>query len=99
LNTPLLWVRRRETFHQRAASASPWPRGVDYEGRTHAQRERRQWFESALRLLDEHCRVLQYVIKRRIDPIIPAPCAAGRERGDSAPQIASTNGITNQDRT
>jgi type IV secretion system protein VirB4 len=31
-------------------------------------------FEAALRLLDESCRVYQYVCKRRIEPIVAAPC-------------------------
>src|SRR5205085_7890412 len=31
-------------------------------------------FEAALRLLDESCRVYQYLCKRRIDPIQPVPC-------------------------
>ena len=51
-------------------------RGVDAEGLTHAQRHvlvRR--FEAALRLLDEHCRVYQYVVKRTIDPILAVRCA------------------------
>lgn len=51
-------------------------KGVDYEGLAHVQRRSLvHRFESALRLLDEHCRVYQYVIKRTIDPIISAPCA------------------------
>ncbi len=32
-------------------------------------------FEAALRLLDERCRVYQYLVKRTIDPIVPARCA------------------------
>ena len=31
-------------------------------------------FEAALRLLDESCRVYQYLCKRRIDPVEAAPC-------------------------
>ena len=31
-------------------------------------------FEAALRLLDETCRVYQYLCKRRIGPIVAAPC-------------------------
>src|SRR5262249_3203389 len=30
--------------------------------------------ESGLRLLDEHCRVYQYLVKRTIDPIVPSKC-------------------------
>ncbi|HWX88167.1 MAG TPA: hypothetical protein VNX67_08335, partial [Solirubrobacteraceae bacterium] len=51
-------------------------RGVDVEGLTHAQRHALvHRFEAALRLLDEHCRVYQYVVKRTIDPIRAARCA------------------------
>jgi hypothetical protein len=34
----------------------------------------RHRFEAALRLLDEHCRVYQYLLKRTIAPIVSAPC-------------------------
>lgn len=51
-------------------------RGVDYEGLTHGQRAAMvHRFEAALRLLDERCRVYQYLLKRTIDPIVAAPCA------------------------
>src|SRR5437870_7884300 len=51
-------------------------RGVDDEGLTHGQRSAMvHRFESALRLLDDHCRVYQYLLKRTIDPIVAAPCA------------------------
>jgi type IV secretion/conjugal transfer VirB4 family ATPase len=51
-------------------------KGVDYEGQTHGQRRAFvHRFESALRLLDEHCRLYQYVIKRTIEPITTATCA------------------------
>ena len=51
-------------------------KGVDYEGLTLGQRATFvHRFEAALRLLDEHCRVYQYLIKRAIDPIACAPCA------------------------
>ena len=37
-------------------------RGVDYEGLSHPQRQAlAHRFEAALRLLDEHCRVYQYL--------------------------------------
>jgi type IV secretion system protein VirB4 len=50
-------------------------RGVDYEGLSHGQRQTvAHRFEAALRLLDEHCRVYQYLVKRNIAPIISAPC-------------------------
>ena len=50
-------------------------RGVDYEGLTHAQRQAlAHRFEAALRLLDEHCRVYQYLIKRHGRPFVAAAC-------------------------
>jgi type IV secretion system protein TrbE len=50
--------------------------GVDYEGLSHAQRRALvHRLEGALRLLDEHCRVYQYLIKRTIAPVLAAPCS------------------------
>lgn len=50
--------------------------GLDYECLDLAQRrDTVHRFEAALRLLDESCRVYQYLCKRRIDPIGTAPCA------------------------
>src|SRR6266540_4184337 len=50
--------------------------GVDYECVDQAQRrDIVHRFEAALRILDESCRVYQYLCKRRIAPIEPAPCA------------------------
>ena len=50
-------------------------RGVDYEGLTHEQRRMLvHRVEAGLRLLDEHCRVYQYLVKRTIDPISPSAC-------------------------
>ena len=44
-------------------------RGPDAEGLTHAQRQGLvHQFEAALRLLDEHCRVYQYVVKQTVEP-------------------------------
>ena len=62
-------------------------RGVDYEGLSHPQRQAlAHRFEAALRLLDEHCRVYQYLLKRTVGPFVAAAVsAADRERGDSAP--------------
>lgn len=49
--------------------------GVDYECLDQAQRrDVVHRFEAALRQLDESCRVYQYLSKRRIDPIVSAPC-------------------------
>jgi type IV secretory pathway VirB4 component len=51
-------------------------KGVDYEGLTHAQRRTLvHRFEAALRPLDEHCVVYQYLIKRTVDPFIAETCA------------------------
>ncbi|MEP0848130.1 MAG: hypothetical protein HRF50_15070, partial [Phycisphaerae bacterium] len=50
-------------------------RGVDTDGLTHAQRRalcRRM--EAAFRLLDERCRVYQYLIKRTVEPFAIPPC-------------------------
>jgi type IV secretion/conjugal transfer VirB4 family ATPase len=50
--------------------------GADYECLDHTQRrDIVHRFEAALRLLDESCRVYQYLCKRRIEPIASAPCA------------------------
>ncbi len=49
--------------------------GIDYEGLTHQQRQALvHRVEAGLRLLDEHCRLYQYVIKRTIEPIVSAQC-------------------------
>src|SRR5262249_41116063 len=50
--------------------------GADYECLDHAQRrDVVHRYEAALRGLDESCRVYQYLIKRRVEPFVPAPCA------------------------
>ena len=52
-------------------------RGVDYEGLSHPQRQSLvHRFEAALRLLDEHCRVYQYLLKRSVAPFEAAPCSS-----------------------
>ena len=52
-------------------------RGVDYEGLSHPQRQALvHRFEAALRLLDEHCRVYQYLLKRTVGPFVAMPCEA-----------------------
>src|SRR5207253_8588780 len=49
--------------------------GADYECLDQTQRrDVVHRFEAALRLLDETCRVYQYLCKRRIAPIEPTPC-------------------------
>ena len=50
-------------------------RGVDYEGLSHPQRQAlARRFEAGLRLLDEHCRLYQYLLKQTIAPFVFAPC-------------------------
>ena len=50
-------------------------RGQDAECLTHDQRRAAvHQFEAALRLLDERCRVYQYVIKQHVDPFVAPPC-------------------------
>jgi type IV secretion system protein VirB4 len=52
-------------------------RGVDYEGLAHPQRQALvHRYEAALRLLDEHCRVYQYLLKRTVGPFAAAHCDA-----------------------
>ena len=49
--------------------------GVDYEGLTHSQRQALvHRLEGGLRLLDERCRVYQYLLKQTIEPVVSAPC-------------------------
>ena len=51
-------------------------RGIDYEGLTHAQSAAIvHRLEAALRLLDEHWHVYQYVVKRTIPPVSAATCS------------------------
>lgn len=50
-------------------------RGVDYEGLSHSQRHALvHRFEAGLRLLDEHCRVYQYLLKRIVAPFNAGTC-------------------------
>ena len=50
-------------------------RGIDYEGLSHPRRQAlAHRFEAALRLLDEHCRVYQYLLKRMVGPFVAATC-------------------------
>ena len=50
-------------------------RGVDYEGLSHPQRQAlAHRFEAGLRLLDEHCRVYQYLLKRIVAPFTSGKC-------------------------
>src|SRR6187200_2809825 len=50
-------------------------RGVDYEGLSHPQRQAlAHRFEAGLRLLDEHCRVYQYLLKQTVAPFVAETC-------------------------
>ena len=52
-------------------------RGVDYEGLSHPQRQSlAHRFEASLRLLDEHCRVYQYLLKRTVAPFVAGPATS-----------------------
>ena len=46
--------------------------------RTHQRHTVAHRFEAALRLLDEPCRVYQYLVKRIVAPFVPSPCSAAR---------------------
>jgi type IV secretion system protein VirB4 len=49
--------------------------GVDYEGLTHQQRQALvHQIEAGLRMLDERCRVYEYLLKSAMDPIVPTSC-------------------------
>ena len=51
-------------------------RGIDYEGLTHPQRTAIvHRLEAALRVLDEHWRVYEYVVKRNIAPVRAGSCS------------------------
>ncbi len=51
-------------------------RGIDVDGVTHGQRRIvTHQMEAALRHLDEHCRVYQYLVKRIVDPFQAPVCA------------------------
>jgi len=68
-------------------------KGVDAEGLTHAQRRALvHRFEAALRVLDERCRLYEYVVKRIIEPIVPAPCAHPIVREAIGQRAAYLNG-------
>jgi type IV secretion/conjugal transfer VirB4 family ATPase len=50
-------------------------KGIDCEGLTHTQRRSlTHRFEAALRMLDEHCRVYQYLLKQATAPFVSTPC-------------------------
>lgn len=72
-------------------------RGIDSEGLTHGQRLTAiRQFEGALRALDDHWRVYQYVLKQPIAPFV-APSASRRVAADAlAQRTAYLNGRRDQ---
>jgi type IV secretion system protein VirB4 len=69
-------------------------RGIDYESLTPEElRALVHRFEAALRLLDEHCRVYQYLVKRLVDPFESAPCAQPIARAAIERRVAHLNGL------
>ncbi len=69
-------------------------RGIDYEGLTHDElRALVHRFEAALRLLDEHCRVYQYLVKRMVAPFDPASCSQPVAREAVQRRTAHLNGL------
>ena len=61
-------------------------RGPDAEGLTHDQRRPLvHQFEAALRLLDERCRVYQYVIKQTVEPFVAPSVRSDRRTGGPSP--------------
>jgi hypothetical protein len=82
-----LGIRRRGTFLTKAGPRRRGLRlrGVDYEGLSHPQRRAlTHRFEAALRLLDEHCRVYQYLLKRTAARSLPTLPTAVAERSHPA---------------
>ncbi len=52
--------------------------GIDHEGLTHLHRaDLSHRVEAALRLLDEQCRLYQYLLKQTVVPIVPASHSTG----------------------
>ena len=68
-----------------SASSTAFAASTTRACRIRSARRSRTASRPALRLLDEHCRVYQYLLKRTVGPFVAAPCAAAdRERGDPA---------------
>lgn len=68
-------------------------RGIDYECVSHSQRQAiTHHFEAGLRLLDEHCRVYQYLFKRVVDPFAAASCGQPIANEAIQRRIAYLNG-------
>jgi type IV secretion system protein VirB4 len=68
-------------------------KGVDYEGLTHAQRRALvHRFEAGLRLLDEHCVVYQYLLKRTVDPFVAEACVLPIANEAIQRRVAYVNG-------
>jgi len=69
-------------------------RGIDYEGLTHDELQALvHRFEAALRLLDEHCRLYQYLVKRMVAPFHSASCSQPVAREAVQRRTAHLNGL------
>ncbi len=67
-------------------------RGVEFEGLPHDQRHTvAHRVEAGLRLLDERCRVYQYLVKRVVAPFVPSPCRRPVAREAIARHVAFLN--------
>jgi type IV secretion/conjugal transfer VirB4 family ATPase len=68
-------------------------RGVDGEALPHPQRRAlTHRFEAALRVLDEHCRVSQYVIKQAVPPFAASDCSRPVANDAIQRRVAYLNG-------
>jgi type IV secretion system protein VirB4 len=68
-------------------------KGIDYEGLTHDHRRTLvHRFEAALRLLDEHWVVYQYLLKRTVGPFVADPCVGPIANEAIQRRVAYLNG-------
>ncbi len=68
-------------------------RGADVDGLTHAERHSAvRRMEAALRVLDERCRVYQYLIKRVVDPFVAPRCPEPVAQEAASRRAAYLNG-------
>jgi type IV secretion system protein VirB4 len=68
-------------------------RGMDVDGLTHSQRHTvAHRMEAALRVLDERCRLYQYLIKRTTDPFITPRCPEAIAQEAAIRRAAFLNG-------
>ena len=68
-------------------------RGIDVDGLTHVERHTSaRRMEAALRVLDERCRVYQYLVKRTADPFLAPRCPEPIAREAANRRAAYLNG-------